>query len=203
MEIKQYSQHEEDTYIYNIIKDNNIECSDFFIDIGACDGIHLSNSRLYMELYWNGLLIEPSHYYYNQLFSNYKHRNDVQTIQAAITDYDGNADFFFLKNHPDHSGLGKNKGEKYMVKAMTYTTMLKDTNNNNRDIGIINIDAEGQDTVILSQVLNHDHLPVFIIIESNNMLERSKQIELLNEKYHLLNVLSVNTIWILKERWEK
>ena len=43
-----YSQHQEDTYINSIIDGRKIDIPKLFIDLGACDGIHLSNSRLFM-----------------------------------------------------------------------------------------------------------------------------------------------------------
>ena len=51
---------------------------------------------------------------------------------------------------------------------------------------------------ILTQVLQTQNLPYFIISESNTPLDRSLQIDLLNQKYDLINVLSVNTLWVKK-----
>ena len=84
---------------------------------------------------------------------------------------------------------------------MTYNSLLEIFRL--EEIGILSIDTEGFDTMILKQALRHDVKPTIIIVESNDFESRKEHLEMCNKDYHLLNVLSVNTIWIKREFYEK
>ena len=58
--MKFYSQCGQDKWAYeNLFKNKN---DGFFIEIGADDGIHFSNTKFFEDLGWNGICIEPSPY---------------------------------------------------------------------------------------------------------------------------------------------
>jgi len=198
-----YAQHNEDIFLVDLIKKHGIGLPATFIDIGACDGIHLSNTRLFADIGWSGVMIEPSNYYYSDLEKNYIHRDDVVTVQGAVADFDGKGLFYFNPNKPDHSGLHKSKdNEPDSVYCMTYQTIINDIAPFEM-LGILSVDAEGMDTEILKQVMMSDTKPVIIIAESNTLKERQIHLDLLNKEYHLLNVLSVNTVWIKRSTYER
>jgi len=54
--MKIYSQNLEQNYILEYFKDRR----GTFIDIGANDGLTLSNTRALVELGWRGVFVEPS-----------------------------------------------------------------------------------------------------------------------------------------------
>ena len=125
---------------------------------------------------------------------------------------DGKTVFNFYEDRPDQSNILKDKNynlnanaKKLSVKTITYDKLLKVCNNYNTGIGIISIDIEGIDTLILKDVLNYKHLPYFIIIESNFKKDRKAQIDLLKDKYHLINILDINMVWIRDDimNWTK
>jgi len=66
----------------------------FFVDIGANDGESWSNT-LFLEknLGWSGLCIEPHPTMFNKLVAT----RDVECINVAVADKDGNADFLCIE----------------------------------------------------------------------------------------------------------
>ena len=187
------SQHKESSFIYNYICKKNIECHKSIIEIGACDGVHLSNAKYFIDKNWEAYLVEPSNFYWNDLVENYKENFKVTSFKNAIFHNNQNVRFFENKKSIDHSKIS-DKG--YIVEGITYYELIKRTKL--KDIGIVSIDTEGMDTPILSQLLQHHIKPKFVIIESNVMSERRKQINLINNHYDLINVLNVNMIWVRK-----
>jgi FkbM family methyltransferase len=57
-----------------------------FLDIGAYDGVRLSNSRALLEHGWTGTLVEPSPIVFTQLMANtVDYADKVTLVNAAIT----------------------------------------------------------------------------------------------------------------------
>jgi len=57
-----------------------------FLDIGAYDGVRLSNTRALLEKGWNGTLVEPSPIVFTQLMANtVEYADKVTLVNAAIT----------------------------------------------------------------------------------------------------------------------
>ena len=197
-----YAQHEEDLFIFNLIKRLDLPITPSFIDLGACDGIHMSNTRLFAEIGWSGVFVEPSKHYFKQLQENYSHRKNINTINAAIGPLNGKVEFYFNPKNPDLSSIiGFDGAEKYYVDVITFNKLFCNPKFNNT--GILSIDVEGIDTLILKAALESDIDIQIIIIEGNTLDIRKYQIEILNKDYHLLNTLSVNTIWIKRNLYEK
>ena len=194
-----YSQHDEDGYIYRLIKDNKLKITPVFCDFGACDGIHLSNTRLFAEMGWGGVMVEANPDYYAKLLNNYIHRDDITTINAAVSDHSGFETFYVYPEKLDHSGLH----DKPMYKPYydVQIPVVEAADIVPKECGVFSIDVEGQEQSILFNIFAANIYPEIIITESNTIQDRTEQIFLLNNRYHLLNVLNVNTIWIRKDLW--
>jgi len=200
-----YSQHGEDAYLLKLLAHrNDKDFPQVAIEIGACDGKHFSNAALFADMGWDVVFVEPLPVYFEQLQENYKDAENVICENAAISTESRKAvTFYYDQNSIDHSSLlGKESihVEEISVKAMTYKGLLR--KNKIKEVGILSIDAEGMDTEILKQVLASDVLPDIIIIESNTISERQEQLLTLAEKYHLINVFDVNTVWFRKDAWK-
>ena len=70
-----YSQNNEEQVILNYFSNQN---QGIFLDIGANDGITLSNVRALAEKGWKGALIEPSKISYNKAKENYKNFRKIE-----------------------------------------------------------------------------------------------------------------------------
>ena len=195
-----YSQHSEDVYLWNYIHKNNLETPNLIVELGACDGLESSNSRLFIDNGWNAHLVEANPDYYAKLFKLYSENAKVNTVNAAIisTQLDGGVvPFTIYPDHLNHSGIHKFPKFNPNVQIYINTTNYNSMPNN---IGILSIDIEGLDTEIVIDMMLSKNLPEFVIVESNDMKERRDQIELLICEYDLINVLNVNTVWKRREQ---
>lgn len=79
-----YSQMGEDGIIDHIMNTLGIRTG-FFVEFGAWDGIHLSNTRRLAENGWRGVFIEADPKRFQQLSYNYRHCSRVVCVHARVT----------------------------------------------------------------------------------------------------------------------
>lgn len=139
------------------------------LDIGANDGITLSNSRALVELGWSAVLVEPAAEAYRKLVLNNANAffaDRVKIVNAAITDKDGPLDFYSSGTHlkkgdtdllsttrPEELARWQKSGEvftKTTVRGITFATLLQETGLKRADF--ISIDCEGVDLIVLRQI---------------------------------------------------
>ena len=132
----------------------------FFLDIGANDGITLSNTYALQLQEWKGVLIEPS----EEAFNRIKASNGVQKFNVAIGTEDGHCTFHEMGNHLNAgdvsllSSIKKTELKRWpgvefkerMTEVWTYKTLLK--HSRLKFFDFISIDAEGVDYEILEQI---------------------------------------------------
>lgn len=180
-----YSQSREESII-------NAYFEDFkgsLVDIGANDGVTLSNSRALIEKGWKAHLFEPSPKAFAKLQELYADNNKVKLHQIAVAEETGTLTFFESDSHAEKQ-YGENVGllstlkeseilrwkgtqvfEKIEVEAKTW----RDTRIKKFDF--INIDAEGLDWQILRQIdLSSCSL---VCVEFNN----NRNLEILMKNY--------------------
>jgi FkbM family methyltransferase len=75
-----YSQNNEEKIILDYFGDFKGN----FIDIGANDGVTLSNTRRLAELGWNGIFVEPSPHAFKRLRENYERMNGFYFYPFAL-----------------------------------------------------------------------------------------------------------------------
>jgi len=82
----QYSQHNEQEIILNFFNGRLGR----YLDIGAFDGVNMSNTLALAELGWQGTAIEPSPWVFKRLKNNYEERDITSRIRlieaAAVPD---------------------------------------------------------------------------------------------------------------------
>lgn len=163
-----YSQANQDKWVCEIL---NYKNNGFFIDVGACEGINMSNTY-YLEknLNWKGICIEANDFEFSRLDLN---RNCIK-INAAVSNYDGVC------------GFGHDKiGGPNQVKCFTLNTIL---NNSNAPIEIdyLSIDVEGHEYTILNDFDFNKWSIKLITVEHNLYLNgpenKNKIFNLLNSK---------------------
>ncbi len=145
--------------------------SGVFVDIGAHDGITLSNSYFFeQELGWTGICIEPIPEIFDQLVANRKCR----CIQGCIANYSGDGQFLRVVSppgtyniellsglekyyHPLHFQrlnyeLSRHGGSVQSIKVKCY--LLNDVlkQNNITHVNFLSIDTEGGEFEILSSI---------------------------------------------------
>lgn len=153
-----YSQNNEEQIILNYFG-NKIGT---LLDIGANDGVTLSNSRKLLELGWYGDLIEPAPLPFEKLKELYLKNSKVTLHNLAICDFTGVMNFFVSGSHigKNDSGLlstlslaDKQKWERStQFHDITVETKKWSDFNQNKLYDFISIDAEGYDLSILKQM---------------------------------------------------
>ena len=156
-----YSQNNEEQFI---LKYFHSKPKGTFLDIGANDGITLSNSHALALNGWSGLLFEPSKTASNKANELYKDNLSVKVYQIAVTDFNGESTMH-------ESGTHLNQGDTSLLSTLqlmetkrwvneTFTpvqvetwdfkTLMKKSRTN--VFNFITIDAEGYDYIILEQI---------------------------------------------------
>lgn len=162
-----------------------------FLDIGAYDGVRLSNTRALLEQGWSGVLVEPSALNLVNLAKNCEPFADrVHIVQAAVTDKRGIAPFF-IDTAPDRewsttinpellaSGSVIAPGRlKTSVATITILDLLP-----LGPFDFISIDAEWEDGKILGELILDPRLQLarMICIEARSAHERMWMRTLLEE----------------------
>jgi FkbM family methyltransferase len=132
----------------------------FFLDIGANDGITLSNTYALQLQLWSGVLVEPSEEAFNRIITY----PSVQKYNVAIGTEDGHCTFHEMGNHLNAgdvsllSTIKKTELKRWpgvefkerMTEVWTYKTLLK--HSRYKFFDFISIDAEGVDYEILEQI---------------------------------------------------
>lgn len=83
--MQNYSQNNEQEFILNFFKD----FKGTFLDMGANDGITLSNTYALVLGGWKGLLVEASLIAYNRLIENMPFDRGLTIMNVAVGSYDG------------------------------------------------------------------------------------------------------------------
>jgi len=159
------SENEEDLVIYNFFKLS--ERSGFvgnLLDIGANDGIALSNSYALIKLGWKADLVEPAPKAFAKLEKLYSGNPNIRLHNFAIGNTNGEIDFYDVgKLDTSNLKLKDNISltsstyenwsyheEKIKVQCMTFNNFLGKIGNKQWDF--ITIDTEGLDYDIFRHI---------------------------------------------------
>ena len=169
--MKSYAQHKQDLWVVNHFKGKR---NGIYVDIGAHDGITLSNTYLLEKEYgWTGIVIEPLPHQWQRLIDN---RPNSIPFNIAIYDKVGEENFLLVDHdgYPDMlSGIQKDMGIRQMsdlLKESTKRRMIKVPTQPLKDILLeanihyvdyLSIDVEGAELKVLQSI---DFNKVFIDI---------------------------------------
>ena len=183
-----YSQNGEQKIILNYFKG---QYKGSLLDIGANDGITLSNCRALIERGWNGVMIEPGPKSFKNLIRN-NHGYPVLSVECAIGMETGEmelleSDSHLVKGNNNNLGLlstlikseverwkGTQKFTPVKVKVFDWKTFIKQLSLEDVKFDFISIDAEGLDVEILKQIDLTD--VQMVCIEFNSNEERKREI---------------------------
>lgn len=197
-----YAQNKEDLIVAEYFGDYK----GALLDLGANDGVTLSNSCLLLSMGWKGVLVEPSPIAYDKLYNNYWHEvEDVHTINVAVSDSCRESLFYdsgtHLKNGDTSllSTLNVKETEKWAsstdfykkkVNVVDFKTLLGHFDFNK--FQFISIDCEGEDLNILRQIDLTDLDCRCICIEWNSNHDVLVEIKKHCFKHGLTKQLAIN-----------
>ena len=161
----------------------------FFIEIGACDGVQLSNSLKLEKIGWNGIISEPSPYWINKI----KNRKCIVSTKAVFNESNKKLDFGSIENFPDLSGIkssfnmdDNNKLRKdsklHKVETITLNDLIEKKAQGNK-INYISIDTEGSEYEIIKN-FNFRKYNVDIFTIEHNFIE--------NKRNSIFNLMTEN-----------
>uniref|UniRef100_A0A6C0DJM7 Methyltransferase FkbM domain-containing protein n=1 Tax=viral metagenome TaxID=1070528 RepID=A0A6C0DJM7_9ZZZZ len=186
------SQLGQDKNVINFYKFKKNGC---FIEIGASDGIELSNTYLLETQYnWKGICVEPIPYRYNKLIKNrpnsYCSNKAVYSKSGIIMDFDiaktlhsnteGDGDGISgLSNHIDcHKNKVDQNKETIKVETISFNDLLENSNSPSF-IEYLSLDTEGSEYEILKSLNFEKYTFGLIDIEHNYVEPRRSLIRLL------------------------
>lgn len=146
-----YSQNSEEQIILNHFG----KTKGTFLDIGAYDGINLSNTHALAKKGWKGFCLEPSPTMFKKLYDNYKTSRNVLCLNIGISNKSGKVEFW---DNPNAVATAiKEEVARWPNEAFTLTEARMRTWDEFYAVhkfmyDFISIDAEGMDYEILSQI---------------------------------------------------
>jgi len=211
MNIKFYSQFGEDKFLHKNYLDYR---KGFFIELGASDGKHGSNTKFFEdELSWNGILIEPTKDQYDQLIIN---RPNCYNFNCVVSEINGEVDFIgngfvggmlstMSEKHKSNFNLYEHNGHApTRIKSLPFYEITK--NINIKRVDLFSIDVEGGEFDVLNTF--DWEIPVYLILielDGNNIEKDNKCRKLLIEKGFEFQTkigpkekMDLNEIWINK-----
>jgi FkbM family methyltransferase len=162
-----YSQFGEDDIVIKYFNDNyGVDYKGNLLDIGANDGIFLSNSRALLEKGWCGDLVEPAAIPFRKLKKVYNENNNVRLHEFAISAENGTTMFYESSSFYTQADSGllstivEEEKKKFMTYGMRYSqyeieTLTFDSFKEKAfcpEWHFISCDTEGTDYAILEQI---------------------------------------------------
>jgi FkbM family methyltransferase len=183
-----YSQCEQDKYLdMNVFKGFK---NGVFMDIGAHDGVDLSNTLYFEKEHgWTGVHVEPNEVIFKRLVQN---RPNCININCAVSNKEGISDFYLntgytemisgLKDNFDPRHLARlereNKEKGSSTEVVKVQTKRVDTicdENNIKYIHYLSIDVEGAEFDVIKSI-DFDKVYIDLIGFENNFDDASQPI---------------------------
>ncbi len=164
----------------------------FFVEFGATDGVHLSNTYLLEKSFnWTGILAEPSRQYYEQLSKNRKCAIDNRCVYALSGE---KVEFEEIENTGlsqmsmyrggDYLSYSRGKKNKYLIETVSLNDLLKE-HNAPKIIDYLSIDIEGGEYDVLKSLDFESYKFTVITVEHNYTSKRNDIFNLLTSKGYL------------------
>jgi len=172
-----YSQHGEDCLLWHFFQDVS---DGFYVDVGAFDGKHLSNTYVFDRKGWGGVCVEPEKAYFDLC---QKARTAMCANVACVGDPSiDSLEFMTL----DQGGLGSQAKEIFeqtkhkkkfsfsttQVKAATLDQVLSECDAG--QIDLLSLDVEGLEIDVLKGLNIAKYKPRILVIEANTPEAKAK-----------------------------
>lgn len=215
---KSYSQCGEDMIIDFVITNHFLIESPTYVDIGAHDPRHISNTAYFYEKGCRGINIEPNPLLFEKFL---KHRRNDINLNVGIADRNGVLPFYVL-DAPSMSTFSLNEVETLVrnhgfklekilpICVRTFFDVIAEYADH-KCPDIIFLDAEGYENIIVESIDFSIHRPKVICIESAkydeciNLCNKEHDVEeyLISKEYSIyadtfINTILIDNLWIKK-----
>jgi len=203
---KFYSQYGQDRWLHeNIFPDKR---DGVFVEIGADDGIHNSNTLFFEKIGWTGVCIEPS---YNR-FEHLKQNRACICENVAIDSKEGVVEFMDIsgygkglsgivdkyseahKNRIDNEIKHKNNKGHQVIQVKTQRLDVILRGNGITRVDFCSIDTEGCEYDIISS-LDFDSINIDIFLIENNYNEDGVSNFLSNVGYKKIAKINIDDVY--------
>ena len=200
-----YSQNREDFILWAFFTDIK---KGFYVDVGACDPIKYSVTKLFYENGWSGINIEPQDAPFKALIED---RNRDINLQIGIADEPGELNLRVYENESlstfsedimtSYKEQKDRKNLKYVDKKVPVKTLKSVlTTHKVKDIQFLKVDVEGLEYLVLKSNDWKRFRPEVLCIEANNMVDAKKWRELLaGVDYRLVYFDGLNEYYVPKD----
>ena len=186
--------------VWVLWRSTKYENSEYFVEVGACDPIRLSNTFLLeKKAGFKGILIEPN----PKLAQELRGKRTAQICEVAISN-SGLPVELILSAEPEFSRIRSSSkiihnlfsptGEVVQVQSSTLTEILR-RNNVPENFTFLSIDIEGMELEALQSLDFSLYKPQMIAVEHNFREDRKKIQELLNLHGYVLDPVLPEGIW--------
>ncbi len=198
-----YSQAGEDKAVYEAFFEKPKVRNGFFVELGAFDGLNLSNTKFFEDyLGWKGLLIEPTPGEFEKLTHN---RPRCILVNAAVSAAEGEVSFLgtggtagmihTMSNASIQKEHADSGARPYMVPSMPFRNMLH--RSGVKSIDFLSVDVQGAEFEVLS-TFDWDIPTHIIAIEldgSNPSKDQKCRALLAQNGFKLAKTVDVSEIW--------
>lgn len=205
-----YSQELEDVILYSVLGDSVKK--GFYIDVGANDPWEISVTKLFYEIGWNGINIEPLLHAYELL--NGDRKRDIN-VQVGIGASKGEMPLFITPGSGTGSTFDEDVAKKFIgaiekkkVPIVTLTDICSEyIPSVNEDINFCKIDVEGFEKEVLQGFDMTKYRPWIMVMESTEpgttIPSYSKwEHILLENRYFLAHEHGINRYYLREESRE-
>lgn len=176
---KYFSQSGEDYLLWQVFKDAK---TGFFVDVGAFDGVHLSNTHSFELSGWQGICVEAHPIFFQMCRNNRPHSTCINA--ACLDDPSREKISFFAETLGLLSSVERDRGEdvkrryrnrslrfegfqQLEVPATTLNKILTDADFTSQ-IDFVSIDVEGSELKVLEGFDLRKYSPRVLVIEAND-----------------------------------
>ena len=178
---------------------SNYKKDGFFVEFGATDGMHLSNTYLLEKHFgWSGVLAEPSPSWHTGLRKNRKCIIDTRCVWSTsdqeLTFHDNqNAELSTIEEYLKTDGRNRVSTTKssFTVQTISLNDLLVE-HNVPRDFDFLSVDTEGSEFEILNNFNFDMYRPKVIVVEHNYTEARDKIYSLLKSNGYLRELESLS-----------
>jgi FkbM family methyltransferase len=204
-----YSQHGEDYLLFTLFRRHT---DGFYVDVGAFDGVHISNSYLFERLGWRGICVEAHPEYFSWLERN---RPGATCVQAACVGPGQPSKVRFqaeklgllsglqadetskIERRYAARGLTFQGFETIDVPALTLNQIMDRHTGERRIIEIVSVDTEGNELDILRGFDFSKWTVTAFVIEANSDEAGRELISFMRSRgYKLARRLGCNLIFV-------
>lgn len=194
------SQYGQDILLNGLFRDKS---DGIFVDIGAYDGIELSNTYLLEQRGWRGLCIEPSPETFKKLVKNRRCMCSNVAVWAETgylkftlnktMDFMSGVKDFMLESNQNYLTKGEHEFDEVAVPCVNINELLEQYGL--QEIDVISIDTEGSEHIIID-TLDLDRFKINCFVIENNRGFNLVLNKLLQNGYGLVATMGQDNIYM-------